>query len=84
MALQICDAPSGWTDEEGKDRHAAVLAHLGSEYFFDRAAPHRRTKAPDFGLGPLDPLPALQVFTADGEHVTAIPSEDATTSSYDA
>jgi hypothetical protein len=33
---------------------------------------------------PLDPLPALQVFTSDGEHVTAIPSEDATTSSYDA
>ena len=65
--------PSGWSKDEGKTRHAAVLAHLGPEFFFDRASPEQTTRAPDFGLPPLAPRPPFQVFTTDGKHFTPIP-----------
>lgn len=74
VILRAFESPEDWPDGLGaKDQ---LRRHLGDDIFFDRRQPARRTRAPDFGLGPLRELPPFEVFTSDGEHFTPLPRLD--------
>jgi hypothetical protein len=49
--LLLLDARAeSWDSPEFRRLERRVVAHLGEEYFFDKHAPQRKTRAPDFGL----------------------------------
>lgn len=50
VMLYLSVSPESWDTAEYRATEAAVLAHLGAQYFFDVRDPNRNTAAPDFGL----------------------------------
>lgn len=73
VLLVVHDEPEDWARPSAVARNKLVAGHIGAHYFFDRHAPGRHTRAPDFGLRPLPRRQAFQVLTSDGEHFTPLP-----------
>jgi hypothetical protein len=48
VCVGLGDTPLDWNTEGYKQREAAVVAHLGAEYFFSKSDPNRTTRAPIF------------------------------------
>lgn len=48
VLLRVSDVPWDWASQAVADRAARVMAHLGTEYFFDRNQPGRSTLAPEW------------------------------------
>ncbi|MFN8635247.1 MAG: hypothetical protein U0893_15460 [Chloroflexota bacterium] len=48
VLIGLADDPRSWSTPEYQRRERAVLDHIGTEYFFDRSQPDRRTTAPPF------------------------------------
>jgi len=48
LQCTTCAEPADWALREARDRQQAIRAALGEEHFFDRRAPKRPTRAPDF------------------------------------
>jgi hypothetical protein len=64
--------PARWN--EAADQRKRLRAALGDDLFFDRAAPERPTRAPDFGLHELPkPTQTLSVLATDGDTFTVLP-----------
>ncbi|NJK52743.1 MAG: hypothetical protein HC936_07795 [Leptolyngbyaceae cyanobacterium SU_3_3] len=48
VLVALDETPLNWQDESYKARERQVIEHLGSQYFFNRNEPERKTIAPDF------------------------------------
>jgi hypothetical protein len=53
ILLRLADDPRKWSSLEYKAAERRVLEHIGSQYFFLKDQPNRKTIAPDFDLSPL-------------------------------
>lgn len=48
VMIALDETPLQWQEESYKARERQVVEHLGTQYFFDRNEPDRKTIAPDF------------------------------------
>jgi len=46
--IMVHEFPMDWSEEDSRAKSSEVIAHLGSQFFFDRREPDRETVAPDF------------------------------------
>jgi len=49
ILMRLADDPRMWSTEEYRSSEARVLEHIGTQYFFSRQDPKRKTVAPNFG-----------------------------------
>jgi hypothetical protein len=50
VLIQVAPEPFDWRSDGYRTKEAAIRAHLGPEFFFDREARERPTAAPDWGV----------------------------------
>jgi hypothetical protein len=48
VLVALDEVPMTWTGGEYRAREAAVIDHLGREFFFSKDTPERKTVAPEF------------------------------------
>lgn len=76
VVVQLYAEPEDWMSSAGASVHASAVAHLGGQFFYDRAAPDRAKVAPEFGLAALTDQPPFRVAIVDGEYLV-LPSDAA-------
>jgi hypothetical protein len=73
VLVVVHDNPEDWAGPSASQLNQQVIEHLGAQYFFDRHAPDRPTRAPDYGLPPLPTRDPVRVVATGGNTYTILP-----------